>query len=180
MKKAPTPLIATERSAVDEFADVARRFCDLVERHPDVGRRKLVTEWQHLLPELYVRGAALPDVKSNQLDAPEVMTDAEWWKLFSGLRDTLRDYDSHWVEDPQHETPANPGESSLSDDIADIYRDLKRGLALWEANGGGKLGGAAWYWREHFRFHWGEHALDALRRIHFIVCGSDDGNQEDV
>jgi hypothetical protein len=58
---------------------------------------------------------------------------------------------------------SEPVAGSLSDDLLDVYRDLRRGLALWEA---GKDGGAVWEWRFHFDAHWGNHATDALRALH--------------
>ena len=50
----------------------------------------------------------------------------------------------------------------LGDDLADTWRDLKRGLLMWEE---GKHASAAWEWRFHFLCHWGTHAVDALRQV---------------
>jgi Domain of unknown function (DUF5063) len=54
---------------------------------------------------------------------------------------------------------------SLADDLADIYRDLKKGLILSEKT---SAEDALWNWRLHFDFHWGNHAMSALKAIQDI------------
>lgn len=69
--------------------------------------------------------------------------------------------DLYWeVFDPYEEAPLVCG--SLSDDLLDVYRDLRRGLLIYDA---GKVGSAVWEWKFHFTNHWGDHAVDALRAL---------------
>ena len=56
----------------------------------------------------------------------------------------------------------SPSIGDLGDDLADTWRDLKRGLLMWQE---GKHASAAWEWRFHFLCHWGTHAVDALRQV---------------
>jgi len=51
---------------------------------------------------------------------------------------------------------------ALSDDVLDIYADLRRGLVTYDE---GRLGSAVWEWEFHFDHHWGQHAVDALRAL---------------
>lgn len=51
----------------------------------------------------------------------------------------------------------------LADDLADIWRDLKRGLGLYEM---GRHTAAAWDWRYSFRSHWARHATSALEALY--------------
>jgi hypothetical protein len=60
-----------------------------------------------------------------------------------------------------------PVAGSLSDDLLDVYRDVRRGLALWESR---RDADAVWEWKFHFDAHWGAHAVDALRALH-RACG---------
>jgi hypothetical protein len=50
----------------------------------------------------------------------------------------------------------------LADDLTDIYRDLKTGLAEWEA---GHAEDAIWEWRFAYFSHWGRHATHAQSAI---------------
>jgi hypothetical protein len=52
----------------------------------------------------------------------------------------------------------------IADDVADVWRDVKRGLlALGE---GHRPDDVTWQWRFDFYSHWGRHATEALRALH--------------
>jgi hypothetical protein len=48
----------------------------------------------------------------------------------------------------------------ITDDIGDIYRDLRRGL--YQADSG-RPDEAVWEWRFSFETHWGSHVTNAIR-----------------
>ena len=52
----------------------------------------------------------------------------------------------------------------LHDDVVDIYKDLKEGLFVHENSSPAE---AERYWRQSFRYHWGEHATGALRALYW-------------
>jgi hypothetical protein len=60
---------------------------------------------------------------------------------------------------------------SLSDDLQDIYRDVRSGLLKWDR---GEAGAALWEWRFNFEGHWGEHTTSALRAL-YALCAWYDG-----
>lgn len=47
----------------------------------------------------------------------------------------------------------------LADDLADIWRDVKSGLELFDAD---EVEAAAFEWHHSFTIHWGSHAANAL------------------
>lgn len=53
--------------------------------------------------------------------------------------------------------------ADLYDDISDIYHDLNEGLFLYEKVSANE---AERYWRQSFRYHWGDHATRALRALY--------------
>jgi hypothetical protein len=59
-----------------------------------------------------------------------------------------------------------PVAASLSDDISDIYQDVKRGIILYEQKDQTQ---AIWQWKFHFEIHWGNHAVDAVRALHSVI-----------
>jgi hypothetical protein len=164
-----SPTDLRSKPAVTAFVEAARRYCALIDVRPTLTRRELVSRVHAVLAELYSRGLELPEVEPQKTSATtSALTQDEWWALFSGLRDQLRDYDSYWVSEPEREVPTGPGPSSLADDLADIYRDLKTGFTLWEAKPA-RVADAVWEWRFGCSTHWGRHAVDALGRIHTLV-----------
>jgi hypothetical protein len=62
--------------------------------------------------------------------------------------------------------PEDPVIGDLADDIADIYRDLRRGLNLLDA---GHTEQAVWEWVFHLKHHWGEHATSAIRALYWYL-----------
>lgn len=55
------------------------------------------------------------------------------------------------------------GVDDLLDDLADIWRDLRHGLDLWDA---GEEAAAQWEWVFGYRSHWGRHAAGAQYALH--------------
>jgi hypothetical protein len=96
-----------------------------------------------------------------------VMTDQQWGDLYSLLKDKLGNWDLYsYVFDPARDLEAIKG--SLADDIADIYRDLKKGLVCHHSDCK-PTGDILCEWRLLFYSHWGDHATSALRTIHFLL-----------
>jgi len=65
-------------------------------------------------------------------------------------------------------TPCDePVAGAIADDLGDIYRDVARGLVLFES---GRRDEALWEWGFSFQTHWGEHATGALRALHAYLA----------
>lgn len=58
-----------------------------------------------------------------------------------------------------------PGGGSLSDDILNIYKDLKEGIILFEQDTPNE---AIWHWKFHFQAYWGSHVVNALRTLNSV------------
>jgi len=65
----------------------------------------------------------------------------------------------------------------FSDDLADIYRALKMGLAYWEKGTANALAQAAWEWRWNYEYHWSEHLFFAMMTVNAILYWA---NSEDI
>ena len=58
-----------------------------------------------------------------------------------------------------------PVGGSLIDDIQDIYREIKKGIMFFQTNPAAAL----WEWKFGFDNHWGNHAVDAIRALHYMI-----------
>lgn len=83
-------------------------------------------------------------------------------------------FDVSWeVDDPFQTPPVTPDAGSIVDDLVDVYRDVARGLILFDA---GQRDEARWEWSFNFRIHWGQHASWAIRALHaFLERGEESG-----
>lgn len=177
MHSEPFPKIKS--AALQDFAETAREFCRTIEDRANLEAVGLLGAVHLLLAKLYLAALSLPsaDVLSSeeQVDPvrhpanPDRVTHDEWRELFASLQELIGAQDSYReVFDPYK--PISEGEvtGSIADDLADIYRDLKVGLAAWDR---GQSGDALWTWRFGFESHWGEHATGALRALH-VMCST--------
>ena len=161
--------------AAGRFRDIASRFCSLVDTASSMNREFLLLELYSVLPKLTDAAIELPKVELPDGDDPVPgkgdmrasirQRQEEWSVLYKSLKEKLADWDLyHCVFDPTKDNEVIFG--SLADDIADIYRDLNVGLILCEM----QPAQAIFEWRFLFHSHWGQHAMDALRTIHFRMC----------
>lgn len=148
---------------VVEFRDAVLGYCAVVEAAPPEPRT--IVEHLAALVTLAVR---LPDVEpSSEVPAVEGVEVAGTAAIATRLLQALGPRDIYWeVYDPRVEEAHVAG--SLSDDLADVHRDLRRGLAEFDA---GRIDDAVWEWRFSFEVHWGLHAVDAMRVLHRLAYG---------
>jgi hypothetical protein len=149
----------TTDPAIGRFAEVAHRYCAWAEGElgdPNEEMRRV----QLLLAELHLAAVELPDLGiGKNLDAVSMSHD-EWSRFYEKFdRLPITNYSDVFKPLKEEEPVTN----SLADDLADIYRDLKAGLSLFEAN---HPIDAAWNWRFGFQTHWGQHLVGAQRPIH--------------
>ncbi|MFZ0980566.1 MAG: DUF5063 domain-containing protein [Candidatus Acidiferrales bacterium] len=127
----------------ERFGAIAQKYCDIVDSFANLERTELLTRIYEALPALIEAAIRLPQTDSSEEDEESEldlgppaarqaqMSDSAWGKLYQSLKEKLGDADLYWtVFDSVKDNQAING--SLADDIADIYRDLKSGLALKE------------------------------------------------
>lgn len=143
------------------FADQAHQFCDFIERGSALPLAERLTAARLRLLELYKAGSELPRVEPPEgFDAGPNSTRPDGWADFDK-------FEVYWeVFDPYLDEA--PVAGSLSDDLLDVYFDVRRGLDLWKSKA--PRAAAIWEWRFHFDSHWGNHAVDALRALHRACC----------
>jgi hypothetical protein len=163
----------------NRFASIAREFCGVIDSAPNLDKTELLLEVYKILPRLIVEAINLPDVELSDDESQEEETkkwqarsrmslsSAQWDQLHESLKEKPGEVTLYWeVWDPtKHSEPIY---GSLADDFADIYRDLKEGLNLSEAHQALPEDNI-WEWRLGYYSHWGKHAIDALRTIHFLL-----------
>ncbi|HEY8461702.1 MAG TPA: DUF5063 domain-containing protein [Blastocatellia bacterium] len=140
---------------IDRFADTVRRFCRWAESEPQDPVSEARTA-RRFLAELYLQAIDLPE-GSPDADATDIAQEQyqSAYKRFGALP---FNYYSECFN-PLATRAEHPVTANLADDLDDILRDLKRGMALYE---NGHAEAAAWEWSFNFNAHWGHHACGAL------------------
>lgn len=150
----------------EAFAEAANAFCSWA-RGPITwsGSDEVLMALRTVL-ELYVcaRRLVLPTLAEPADDVPQV-TYADSKGIYTRFGALPINYYGV-VSDPTTVPPGDRDIGDPADDLADIYRDVANGLARWNV---GDRGEAERHWRLRFETHWGQHAVDALRVLHFVA-----------
>jgi Domain of unknown function (DUF5063) len=150
---------------VTAFAAMAEDYCALIESAESTDRSLLLGELASSLSSLYAAALELPNVQTRTDELlSEGLTHEQWEALYDQLEALFGDYAAYRTAGPLPEEEAQLYESTVSDDLADIYRDLKGGLLALSA--GAPRNEVLWEWRFGFWTHWGSHTVEALRVIH--------------
>lgn len=147
---------------VRELANAAEQYCALVE-----GLNRPEGDWLEqlscLLPRIHAAVIGLGRSTGGSME-PDTAGDFERrFELYTHLRRLLGDRDRYNLEfDPGDRSDMS---GSLADDITDIYFELRRGLDVLDRHPD-DLRQAAVVWRNGFRWHWGQHVVDAERHLY--------------
>jgi hypothetical protein len=157
------------RPAAEVFYAAANSYCDFIERTGETDLRAFVAKLEQYLSQLAWTAVALPNVAPSSRPDVLPISEAAMTPISRALAAMLGAHDSYrQVYDPFESAEHDVVGGSLSDDLADIYRDLKRGVDEWcDADSVGRQD-IVWEWRFGFESHWGQHLLSALRVAHWL------------
>ena len=150
---------------LEKFEIAARQYCEWAESESGRGEEEMISAMKHLLKLMELAyDIGLPGDKDiTDGDDPKVNA-AQYRKIVSRFSNLpFKNYSE--IFDNTVVPPEEPVVGDISDDLADVYRDLKEGLMSWDA---GNRGDAQFAWALGFRSHWGEHATSAIRAIHMF------------
>lgn len=163
-----------------KFTSIAREYCGIVESAQNLGRLELLERVHTILPQLICEAVTLPiteigDTAFRDDEEAQVSTGVEQdrmneeqsARLYELLKAKLGDMDIYWqVWNPTKDSVAIHG--SLADDFADIYSDLKATITR-DGDLRGSPEEVIWEWRTGYYSHWGKHAIDGLKTLHFLL-----------
>jgi hypothetical protein len=150
-----------------QFIITVKEYVDLIEKFPQYSLQDFLRKCAKLLPQIYTLGQELPEVElpneaSDEIAIKEVISPREALEKFFGKHDHYKEiFDPIFDEDIV--------EASLSDDLTDIYLDLKRPLLKYEMGNNNLKEIALWEWKFNIQGHCGDHLVDALRPIHRLA-----------
>jgi hypothetical protein len=149
-------------NSLSQFAETAEQYC----RWAECSEAQLQAPAEEaifalkILSQLYQLALELP-YEFGEEDAPEI-TPEVWQQIFRRFGAMPFNFYMQ-CSNPENVPDEVPGIGDLADDLADIWRELKAGLWLYQA---GHTASASYVWREHFWWHWGAHATGALFALH--------------
>jgi len=153
------------------FVAEARRYVVVMETdNPDnswaFAQRSLI-----LVLRLYERVLLLPNMEPETAHGLDLIGHEAWQAQRKRIEQKLsRDY--YWcVFEPFEPEKPESIVGSISDDLADIWRDLKAGLTEIDSGKATSISDAVWHWRFSFETHWAQHASGAIVALTALCFG---------
>jgi len=163
---------------VVEFVAVANEFCRYTEHASELKGDELLKIFQRILPFMYIKASLLPQLEPFFEEGNEkFVTEADWIRIHDSLRTKLGSADDYLeVFDDKIKDSEEPVLSSISENITDIYQDIKDFLLLYQTGTSEVMSDAVWECRLNFENLWGQKLVNSMRAIHkFIYSGEEIG-----
>jgi len=166
---------------VIEFVAVANEFCKYAEHASELKGDELLKILQRILPFMYLKASLLPELNPFFEDGNEkFVTESDWTRMQEIFREkfgTADDYPE--VFDEKISESEGHVVSSISENMADIYQDIKDFLLLYQTGTPEVMNDAVWECRLNFESFWGQKLVNSMRAIHkFIYSGEEIGKVE--
>jgi len=161
---------------VVEFVAVANEYCKYAEHASEIKGDEMLRILQRLLPFLYLKTTLLPKLEPFFEDGNEkFIKESDWFRIHDTFKEkfgTANDYLE--VFDEKINDSEGPVTSSLSENMADMYQDLKDFLLLYQTGTSEVMNDAIWQCRMNFEDFWGQKLVNSMRAIHkFIYSGEE-------
>lgn len=166
---------------VVEFVTVASEYCSSVENVAKIQADANLLKMQKLLPLLYLKSTMLP--KTERVldeDLEKYISELDYNVLQEKWIQSLNEYDSFYeVFDPSIQFGHETVTASISENLLDIYQDLKNFLISYSLGNEEVMNDALAECVEHFEEFWGQQVVNVLRAVHMLVYSNADFNKED-
>lgn len=166
---------------VIEFVTVSAQTCLLLEHLNELDRHDLTSRLLKLLPLLYLKTQAL-SLPEQQLDGyvQQFVSEDDYNAVQEGVKSILGTDDAYlevFMEDMRYSD--EPITAFLSENLADIYQELKDMAANYQTAEEDIMNDAVLACIESFRQHWGQKLLNALRALHSLWVEADESEEDE-
>lgn len=157
---------------VIEFVTVANEYCSFVESAERFSRKDFLSRMQKIFPLLYLKASLLPesDIEMSDEELEKFVSEEDYNYIHDKLVAKLGDVDAYQeIYDSSLQYSYIPVEGSLSENITDIYQDLKDFILSYRLGTLEVMNDAFIECRNNFEQYWGQKLVNALRVFHFLL-----------
>ena len=156
---------------VVEFVTVANEYCQAIEQVNRINASANLQKMQKLLPLLYLKASLLPQterVLDEELE--KYVSEFDYNVLHQKWLTLLSENDNFYeVFDPSIQFGHEAVTASISENLLDIYQDLKNFLIAYSIGNEEVMNDALTECSEHFVEFWGQQVVNVLRAVHMLV-----------
>ena len=159
-----------------DFVTVSVEFCSFLEKTESSSRTEWIKTLVRILPLLYVKATLLPTVETISDDFLETfVTEQDYMFISNRVSSMLGENDVYldvFVEDMKYSD--RPISSFVSEDIADIYQDIRNFVSIYQHGLEDSMVSALRACTDNFRLYWGQKLVNVLRPLHSLIYKPDD------
>lgn len=153
-----------------EFVTVAVQYCAYLEDFDNTPESDITDKLTKILPLLYLKASLVPETDMVNDEDPEItVTEGDYNYIMSKLYDVFGKDDTYlevFLQDMKYsETPIS---ASISEDLADIYQDIKNFITIFERGITENMNDALYVCMENFKTYWGQKLVNVLRALHSL------------
>ena len=167
---------------VIEFVTVANEYCAIVEKGTKASAQENLQKLQKILPLLYLKAAMLPKTEQVMDDELEkYISELDYNVLYQKWLEMFGEYDNFYeVFDPEIQFGQETVTASISENLLDIYQDLKNFLIAYSIGNEEVMNDSLYECTYHFEEFWGQQLVNVLRAVHMLVYSTVDFNEENT
>lgn len=153
-----------------EFVTVALQYCAFLEELESMSQDDMTDKLTKVLPLLYLKASLVPPSEMYSDDEPEIsVTEDDYNYILSKIYAVFAENDTYlevFMEDMKYsETPIA---ASISEDLADIYQDLRNFITVYERGITENMNDALTLCIDNFKMYWGQKLVNVLRALHSL------------
>lgn len=164
-----------------EFTTVAVQYCAFIENVSEKERNNFIDTILKLLPLIYLKGILFQkfDLLDEEDDCFHYVTMENYDIVRNNIAIVMKEQDDYldvFVEDMKYSD--TPILTTISENLADIYQDLKNFVCAYkDSTEEGKLQALA-ECKYNFEHYWGQKLVNVMRALHEVRFG--ENNDDDI
>ena len=159
-----------------EFITVAAEYCGFIERSRGAERNVFVNTALKILPLLYLKASLIPECEMiGEEDLEVFVTEEDYECVQYAISQVLGPQDDYLeVFHPDMAYSDTPIKKTISEDLADIYQDLKDFIGVFQLGMNTTMNDSLYVCKEHFAEYWGQRLVNTMRALHNVKYNDND------
>jgi hypothetical protein len=164
-----------------EFVTVALEFCTFAELTNTKSKVDFLDKGLKLLPLLYLKASMLPDVKDEDADVEQSVTEEIYESVRERISSLLEDKDAFLdTFHPDMSYSDTPIASSISECLADVYQDIGNFISVFRQGYEEAMSASIAICKDSFKTFWGQQLLNAMKAMHAVRYNDDDLSETEI
>lgn len=172
------------QQSVIEMLTVSAEYCIMMEKLGTSGttRSQFLGQITKVLPLIYVKASLLPVLEESGFGEPqEIVTEEDYEEVRQHIWRLLKADDEYLeVFTPDMQYSEGAMTRTISEDLADIYQDLKNFVAIFADRNEEAMAEAVIKVKENFAMYWGQRLVNAMRPLHELTYSGKADEEEDT